>query len=265
MHEKPKLQCTRDYQQFEGHEFNRPLHEDGRLLESMRKCGFMPSSPIQCVRNGNGKFKVVRGHHRLDAAKRLKLPVWFVVDDSKVDIFDLEGGKQAWTGADFLSARAQAGGADYKRLIQFREKHGIPLAQAASLLGGHSANSGNMLIAVKDGTFKIAADQSHTNAVVSLTDFCLTHGVSFATSSSFVGAISMCLRVPEFDSALFRHRVKLNGALLRKRSTRLDYLDEIDALYNYAAKASRVPLAFKAREVAKQRHDTFGGRAGGRS
>ncbi|MCR4331556.1 MAG: hypothetical protein NUV34_02445, partial [Sulfuricaulis sp.] len=90
MREKPKLQCTHKYDLFEMHELNRPLHDDPRLLASMQKTGFMPSSPIQCVRNGNGTLKVVRGHHRLTYAKRLGLPVWFVVDDTKTDLFDLE-------------------------------------------------------------------------------------------------------------------------------------------------------------------------------
>lgn len=258
MREKPKLQCTRNYDVFEMHELNRPLHEDHRLLASMQKTGFMPSSPIQCVRNGNGRLKVVRGHHRLSYAKRLGLPVWFVVDSSKADIFDLEGGRQTWTAGDFLSARAAGGHADCAKLIDFKHKHGLTLGSAASLLGGQSAGSNNHLRAVREGTFKLAADQSHANTVVSLVDFCKANGIDFATTSAFVAAISMCVRVPEFDPARLRHAVKLHGFVVRKRSTKDDYLAEIDALYNYAAKANRLPLAFKAKELSKARQESFG-------
>lgn len=264
MREKPKLQVTKNYSLFEMHELNRPLHDDPRLLASMQKSGFMPSSPIQCVRNGHGTLKVVRGHHRLTYAKRLGLPVWFVIDDSKVDIFDLEGGRQAWTGSDFLRARAAGGHADCERLVEFQKKHGLTLAVAASLMGGQSAGSNNHLRAVKDGTFKVATDLSHAHAVASLVDYCRAHGVAFGGAAAFVSALSMCLRVPEFDVALFRHRVKLHGFVMRARSTRDEYLKEIDALYNYGAKSNRLPVEFRAKEIGRARQESFGGKKGAR-
>jgi hypothetical protein len=258
MRDKPKLQVTKNYDLFEMHEFNRPLHEDPRLVASMSKVGFMPSSPIQCVRNGNGKLKVVRGHHRLDTAKRLSLPVWFVVDDSKVDLFDLEGGRQQWTAADFMNARASSGHKDCAELIEFRKRHGLTLSTAASLLGGQSAGSGNHVRAVKDGTFRVAKDLTHAKTVVGITDWCRACGVDFATTASFVAAVSACCRVPDFDADVFKHKVRMYGAQMRRRATREDYIDEIDGLYNYAAKSARIPLAHNAKEISRQRKESFG-------
>lgn len=258
MSEKPKLHCTKDYTVFESHDHNRPLHEDPVLMASMGKVGFMPSSPIQCVRNGSGKLKVVRGHHRLDYAKRLKLPVWYVIDDSKVDIFDLEGGRQKWSAEDFMIGRAYSGNEDCAKLVDFKKQHHLTTGAAASLLGGQSAGSGNHVIAIKNGTFRVAKDLTHAMTVVGITDWCRTCGIEFATSSAFVSAVSACARVPEFDAELFKHRVKLNGAQMRRRSTRDDYLEEIDALYNYAAKGKRVPLEFRAKEVGRERKEGFG-------
>lgn len=256
--DSPRLRVTRDYSIFEMHELNRRLHEDRRLLASMKKVGFMPSSPIQCVRsNGIGKLKVVRGHHRLDLAKRLKLPVWYVIDDSKVDVFDLEGGKQAWSATDFLDARSADGNADCARVIKFRREHGLTLGAAASLVGGQSAGSANKVRQIKDGTFKVSPDQSHANAVVSITDYCHECGVAFARTQTFVGAVSLCVRVPEFDPAVFKHRVELHGSIMRKRATKDEYLVEIDALYNYGAKVRRLALEFKAKELARERKETI--------
>lgn len=254
--DKPKLQVTRDYSIFEMHEFNRPLHEDPRLIASMKKVGFMPSSPIQCARNGSSRLKVVRGHHRLDVAKRLGLPVWYVVDNSKVDLFDLEGGRQQWSANDFLTARAAAGNAHCETVVEFRKRHGLTLGAAASLVGGQSAASGNKVKQIKDGTFKVAGDLTHAKTVVSITDYCHECGVEFARSAAFVGAVSMCVRVPDFDPAVFKHRVKLHGGIMRKRAAKDEYLDEIDALYNYGAKGRRLPLEFQAKEVARERVDS---------
>lgn len=258
MHERPKLQCTKDYRLFQMHEFNRPLHDDPRLKASMQKHGFMPSSPIQCKRNGNGTFKVIRGHHRLDIARQLNLPVWYVVDESNTDLFDLEAVQQAWSLKDFAAARAAAGDEHCTKLLAFQKKHKLTLGAAASLIGGESAGSGNRIRNIKSGAFKTAADLSHAQAVVSITDRCRECGVGFATSTAFVCAVSLTVRVPEFSVPTFLHRVQLNAGQMRKRSTVDDCLKEIDALYNYGAKA-RVPLAFRAREVSRERHDTFGG------
>lgn len=94
--DKPQLKVTKDYALFKAHELNRPLSEKPILLESMKAHGFMPSSPLQVEKDRDGRLKVIRGHHRLMYAKRLGLPVWYVIDDSNTDIFDLEGAPSTW-------------------------------------------------------------------------------------------------------------------------------------------------------------------------
>lgn len=264
MHEKPKLQCTREYGTFEMHEHNRPIHEDARLLDSMQRYGFMPSSPIQCRRNGNGKLLVIRGHHRLDIAKRLKLPVWYVIDDTNTDLFSLEAVHQAWSVNDFTHARASAGDASCAKVLAFREQHGITLGAAISLVAGESAGSNNAVKGIKTGTFKAAADSSHAIAVVAITDHLRDLKIAFATSSAFVQAVSAALRVPEFNADRFKHRASLYPGLMTKRSTVVECLNEIEALYNYGAKDKRLPLAFRAREVGRERQAKFGGKGGAR-
>jgi len=250
---KIELKSTKDYAMFESHKLNRPRHDDHQLYESMLKFGFMPSSPIQCVRNGSEKLKVIRGHHRLHYAKKLSLPVWYVIDESNKDLFYLEASsKSHWNVEDFAYARSQEGSESCIKLLSFRKKHGLAVGAAASLVGGQSASSGNMQAAVKRGTFKVG-DMIHAEQVVAITDHCRKCGILFATSSAFVGAVSAVLRVPEFDSARFVHCVSLYSANLHRRSNKDGCLDEIDALYNYAAKSKRIALAFRAREESKKR------------
>jgi len=256
----PKLECTTNYNLFEMHEFNRPLHEDHILLESMKTHGFMPSSPIQCKHNGSGTLKVIRGHHRLHYAKRLKLPVYYVIDETNCDMFDLEGATtQQWNGMDFAAARTKAGDKDCAALLDFQKKHDLTLGAAASLVGGESAGSQNKIRHVKTGTFKVG-DMKHANAVVAITDLCREVGIYFATSTAFVNALSLALRIPEFDAGLFCHRIRLYAANLRKRGRADEYLDEIEALYNYGTRTKRLPVRFRAEEISRERHDSFGGK-----
>jgi hypothetical protein len=257
---KARLESTTDYAMFEMHPCNRPLAEKPELEQSMKTHGFMPSGAIHVRRNGNGTLKVIRGHHRLHCAKRLKLPVFYIVDETEVDIFDLEGDSRvAWSMPDFVSARAASGDKACAHLIEFQRKHKLPIGAAASLVAGETASSHNAQKMVKQGKFK-AGDQSHANAVVQITDALLLLGVEFATSWLFVQALSRALRVPEFDGEAFLAKVRLYPMNLHRRASASEYIEEIEALYNYGAKSprSRIPLAFRAKEVGMKRQRTFG-------
>ena len=261
MRDKPSLRVTKDYSIFEMHPLNRDLREKPILLESMKVHGFMPSSPIQCVRNGHGTLKVIRGHNRLSYAKRLKLPVWYVIDESNTDIYNLEGdGGQHWNIRDFLVSRAKDGDQHCSRVLEFQKKHRLTQGAAVSLLGGQGAGSNNCFKSVKKGTFRIAPDLKHAIAVVNVTDHFRACGVHFATQSALVNAVSAALRVPELDAEILKHRISKSPALLQRRTNVDGYLDELEALYNYGAKAKRLALKFRAREIGRVRQQTFGKR-----
>lgn len=241
------------------HQFNRPLHEDSVLLMSMKTNGFLPQWPISCERNGGGKLKIIAGHHRFAYAKQLGLPVWYVVADTHVDICDIEGGRRsAWSIRDHIVARAKAGQSDYQLILDFAEEHHLPLGLAVSMVGGESGDSGNKVKQIATGRFH-AGDMTHAYAVVDVTDRCREIGIPFATHAAFVNAVSSSLRVPEFDVRQFLHRVSLYPGHMTKRGTVREYLEEIEALYNYTTKPDRrLPLAFRAREVGRIRQKSFG-------
>jgi len=260
-HEKPKLSFTKDLSIFEMHELNRDISDHPALEESMRLHGFMPSSPMHCVRNGRGKLKIIRGHHRFKIAKTLGIGVWYVVDQSVTDIFELEGDSASrWTLSDFVHARAKAGVEDYGRLLDFQKRHGIGLGAAVSLMAGESAGSLNAVVKAKRGTFRVSRDLSHANLIGELVDFCRATGATCAGETSFVNALSAVARVPEFEPLVFKRRVAKMPSLLAKQATGKSYLAIIEDVYNYEAKGKRVNLAFRAAEVGKQRKADFGGK-----
>ena len=260
MGSRPTLQHTDRYDLFEMHDLNRNLHEKPELLASMKAHGFMPSCPIHCQRNGEGKLKVIRGHHRLDYAKRLSLRVYYIVDETDCDIFELEGVRRtSWSGEDWANARSKAGDVNCRKLLAFQRAHGLPLNAAASLVGGESAPSNNKVKLIKTGAFRVG-DMTHANEVVSITDMCRDIGIPFATTAGFVGALSMVLRIPEIDLDTLRHRMELHGTKMARRARLDEYLAELESLYNYGARGRRMPVAFRAVEVSRERQATFGGR-----
>lgn len=164
-----------------------------------------------------------------------------------------------WSVTDFAVSRAKSGDRNYTTVLAFKKRHGLTLGAAAALVGGQSAGSKNKVRDIKNGTFKIG-DMEHGNAVAGITDLCRDCNISFATHASFVESISTALRIPEFDIDMFCDRIRKYAANLRKRSNCLEYLDEIDALYNYGARKTRMPVKFRALEIARNRQRSFGRR-----
>jgi hypothetical protein len=252
-------QKTDDYAIFETSPRNRTLHDDPVLVASLQKYGFWPYSPVIVKRNGE-KFRIIAGHNRFAAARNLRIPIWYleIPDGAPVpDVLYMEGTRAKWSPEDFGRSRAPDY-PDIAKVFSFAKKHGLTFSVAASLLGGEGAGSGNHLKRIKEGTFAIAEDQSHTKAVVAITDFAHEQGIPFAGSRAFASAVSMAIRVKEFDSAMFMHRIKVRPAQMMKRSTTAEYLTEMEALYNYGA---RNPLPLKMRALkesrARQRSYTF--------
>jgi len=250
-----ELKVTLDHSKFEKNELNRPFQEKPSLLESMKKYGFMRSGAIQVIRSKDhpGKLVIIRGHHRFEYAKRLNIPVWYIIDETNSDIFSLEEDtSQTWNINDHVMSHFNAGHPAYITLVEFRRKHRLTLTDAISLVGGESAGSANKNRAAKKGTFS-TGDMTHANQVVAITDELLSLGFKFSTQSIFVQAISKAVRVPEFDGELFCHRCQMQPGMLIKQNTLIKTLDMMEAIYNHGAKTKRLALAFRAIEVSTSR------------
>jgi len=257
-----KVQKESDYSKFRSHMFNRKVREKPGLQSSMAKHGFikacaimvrpLPKSERPCV------YEIIKGHHRFEYARRLGLPVYFIVDDSSATLGELENNGQNWSVADHAFAQATAGNQDIIRMLEFQKQHNLPFGVAASLFGGEGAGSNNKVDQIKRGTYK-AGDLEHANAVVKITDACSLAGIKFATSKAFAAAVSSALRVPEFDGDRFCKCVEGNPGGIRRCTNQYDYLSEFESLYNYGAKARRFALKFRAIEEMRKRQETFGG------
>jgi hypothetical protein len=246
------IQTTKDYSIFELN-FNRIETRDPFLAESMRKYGFLKSGAIHVQKNGSGKLKVVRGHHRLQEAMRQKLPVRYIVESVDVDLFDLEAStNQVWSVKNWAEARASKGDEHCAKLMAFMRKHKLSMTTASSLVGGESAGSNNKQRQIKSGTFR-AGDMKHAMQVVRVIEALDEIGLPFARATNFVAAVSAALRVPEFDAELFVGHVRLYPKMISRRVGKDEYLAEIENIYNYHAQKKAFPIAYRAKEVARNR------------
>lgn len=248
----PKLMHTKNYDLFDLHENNRERKEDRQLLESMKEYGFLHSSPIHVAHNGSNKFRVLRGHHRLECARRLKLPVYFIIDDTPIPLAKLETPHQSWNARDFAYSWASRGDADCAAILKFQDDHHLSFVMSAALVAGGTVIGSGQTRRIRAGTFK-KGDMKLANEVGRIVDRCREFGIPFATERAFVSAIALCLYVPDFNPATFLHKAETMPASLRKRGRLEEYLEEIQAFYNYASRKP-IALALEARRLAKERN-----------
>jgi hypothetical protein len=251
----PKIQASKDYALFHPNpKFQRKFNRKRvrQLSLSMKSDGYWKAEPVSVFRKG-GKLFINSGHHRIEASKLAGVAVHYIIEDEwPVHRMVREGAvvnQQSWTPAEAASAYAEAGMKDYITLLYYIAV-GIPIKEAASMLYGESAASGNVGKYVKDGTFKVH-DIKHIKQVVAIRDDVVNSNPE-AASRAFIAAISTLLALPDFNPRQLVSRMTTNPGLLEKRSTRDQMLDQIEEIYNFRSK-EKTNLAFAAKEASRNR------------
>ncbi len=247
---KSLIKSTTNYNLFVHHDFNREVKEDSKkfkeLLESMREFGWLESFPASCIENGTG-LKIIAGHHRFRAAQILGIPVRYVVESVEVPIHRLEGGGPGrWTPKDYLRSYVKMGMDSYCELSDYMERTGIGFNNAASMLFGDSAGSGNF---DKNGTFSKGRfkikDREHPARVEEVVKYLKNIGVQFAAENLMVKTISRILRVEQFNIERFKNKAKSHIGLFQKQQNLQDYVKMFEDIYNRQCRSEqKLPLSF---------------------
>lgn len=252
-----KLETTKDYSKFTQNHEQRPINikHAKMIAENMQHVGFLPSKPIQCYKQGS-KLVVVDGHHRLEAAKAIGIPVFYVVEPQSCQQTMAAENMlvRKWEAIDFVRLYASRGLQDYIILMNYIEK-GIPCSMAASMLHGEGANSGNTRESLANGKFKIKTFD-YANKISLLIEVYGKREPAIK-SRAFISSVSKCLFCNEFDFDTFRSRIDANLSMIQKTSNEDQMLDIIEAIYNYRSR-TQIPLKHLVKETSKIRHHKFG-------
>ena len=252
MKTKAKIEQTTNYSLFVYHENQQAMSpvRVRRVVESMQKTGFWPSKPIGVYRS-SGKLVIIDGHHRFEAARTLGLPVLFVEEPEEhgelIGIANSIVG--TWKTQSFAKLYASQGNQDYEDLMFYVER-GISLQQAASLLHGESAHSGNSAQRVKHGTFKIKTDK-YINAVLSIVDT-VKDAAPEICKKAYINALSLLLFIKQFDQDVLIKRIQAHPTGIVRCADKNQALEALEEVYNFRAR-EKTPLAFLAKEAARKR------------
>lgn len=222
-----------------------------QLKKSMKIYGFLASKPVSVYIDDQGRHVVIDGHHRLEAAKSIGIPVVYMVvkESEKNSMMKQNELMLKWNFNNFCQAWAAKGRADYIRLIAYSSI--IPIRMAASMLYGYSSHGGDSLSnAIKDGTFEIRTTRV-IDALLSLIAH-IGETDEVVTSRAFAACFSKAMLVDEFSPTQLRLRIEANPKWLKKVSKDDMMMEQIESLYNFKSKV-KIPLAHLAREASAAR------------
>lgn len=255
------IMTTMKYEMFVRHPRNRPYSEVGvrRKVRAFKRMGqWVPGCPMLCVRKPGGKLMVYDGQNRLDAAARLQIPVWYVIDPQAAahepKDFNCNDAQSSWTISQYVDVEADAGNKHYVELRNFAKTYGLPYSICATLLQGMVACGGNILKAIQSGDFEVL-DLSYAQETAAVIASLLRINKDLR-GPVMCRAIARCMLVRDkgFDPAAFITKCSRLSHQLHPCGTVDQYCSMFETIYNYQSrKSNKIPLAFVAKEAVAAR------------
>jgi hypothetical protein len=232
--------------------FNRDVHRTQYLEKSMQEHGWIDAYPMHVQKNGGDHLLIKAGHHRFCAARKLGIPVKYVICADEATIHELEKATNRWTIQDYLDSHIRQNRKDYMRVREYCDATGISVGMAVALLSGHTAHPGaEVLNAFRDGHFKI---KPTTNALI-VKELCRqAHKckLRFYNNYLFVQALSRIAWVKELDVERMKSKFALFSDFMEKKANLEQYLAMLEDIYNRQSR-TKIPLAFLATQASKER------------
>ena len=118
-----KILKTTNYNIFKRLEGNRPVPEQRvkKIISSIKKVGYVISPVIV-----NENYEVIDGQGRVEALKRLGLPVFYIVDPGKGidECIAMNINQTNWTMLDYIKSHAETGNVSYQNILTLIERYG---------------------------------------------------------------------------------------------------------------------------------------------
>lgn len=237
------LQETSNYTQFKKLEGNRTLDPNNlkNLETAIKKSNYLKYHPIIV----NKDMYVIDGHHRLQVAENLDVPVYYLIDETKdkdeayEHILTSNVNQKNWTLENYFNLYAQKD--QNPNYIEFLNLMGALQLRPKALLGLITASyNGNCLQIVKNGEFKLPSDgkllERVTMAYFEFKNFVEERKIkpsSMFTSSYFTNAFRMLMANETLDVDLFFQKLENRWFELRPQATPKDWLELLLSIYNW--------------------------------
>lgn len=249
-----KVKSTTDYSQFKFMRGNRPIDRRiKKMIRAIKRKNMLADFPILCTANGDGRRFICDGQTRFEAAKQLKLPIFYIESKSVsiADISEANSVQTPWRPKDFISSFAEQGNPHYVKLRSFLAEFGLPVTTSAVLMMGKETNFGGNQgggDAIRMGSFTVKAEDNARRVAGVIV--ALKSRIPFATDRGLVIAIAKLMRVEAFDAQRMLKKLASHGSQFVKCANWQQYVELIEKIYNYHVTAAQlVPLSIEVKKL----------------
>ncbi len=241
------LQFTKNYDIFELKEDNRDVKDQRHirdLMGSMERNGFLKSGAIS-VKNHGAKYVVIDGQHRLEAAKRLGIAVWYTIDDEIPEeaLPDLQIAKR-WLPKDYLKHWLVKGVKPYVKINEIYEHYPkVSITTIVLLLeGGGSAKGAKDRF--ENGVTKITHLEKALKTLQHADELYKLYKQEWLWGRTFLTTFMQVLKIEGYDQKILLKRLQHRSEEFRQMLSPEGYYKMIGGIYNYGAKTNKLPFIY---------------------
>jgi len=247
---------TNDYDRFEPHPYNRDVKNTKKLEDLMIKAGgFLDSFPISThYYKKSNSYRIMDGHRRLHAAKKLGIPVKYVVEKVIIqNVAELQNGIEIWKLPDFLNSGCKKGKEDYFIVKNFQETSGLSLSIIVHLLSNKNNKIATQLF--RNGEYKVSKNCLRRAQKIKEFVICLRQNdIKICDRDIFLIALSKVSFIDGFDIKKLQKKILKNRPMIQPQLTILNYVQMIDDIYNFHEKEDcRLDIAYLYKKSKKQK------------
>jgi hypothetical protein len=231
---------------------NRPVHEE-HVLDLMQKItekNLLHANPLIVSLGTRDLFEITDGQHRLEAARRLEVPVYFIIDNDLTidDVPTINSFRRKWTPEDYVHHFVKEGRKDYKVLKEFAERTEISINTAIGLLSGKSSNLNTFITKqFHMGQFKVESLE-HAEKVARLWDEFKKFGHRSINSRTFVNALSRVIQTDGYVHKRMIENMKTRHKAFVGCITMKEYIHAFEQVFNYKMDADKKISFVKEKE-----------------
>lgn len=229
-----KINKTNNYDQFILISDNREKidnHHVERLIKSIQSRNLLALRPIIV----NDKMEVIDGQHRLQAARALKVEIYYQIEETlnHHDIILMNIAK-TWVMADYLNYYVKNAFIEYQHIQKFMNENNISLNVAINLQG---CNNKKGYEDFRNGRFKFQEEQMQGEIAICwkiINQIKRMNGPSrYTNTTKFWHSLLKIIRNEEFEIDWFMENLKKMPDACGIRINGIDYCKMFMKIYNY--------------------------------
>jgi len=235
------IEETKDYDVFNKHKANRKTNEKlvVRLIKSIETKNLLKCNPIVVDKH----FNVIDGQHRLEAARRLQLPISYITDENVdvKDIVPLNVEKETWKLDEYLNFHCNQDKLDYLLLQDFMEKEKfLKVNIALELL--HGCRNSEFHTEFKKGNYKfpqetemleVLTKKTQIHEVINYIKTKTSGPKTYLDKVTFYSAMIEFFNIKSFSYTIFMQKLQYRIDLIHPCQCRSDYVRIFKEIYNF--------------------------------